>query len=225
MTLTEVTAMNCNEFNQCLDDYAAGELPEPIERQMQQHADNCATCSQDLDAARFVADTIAVSRPPQPSVDFEAKALSGIRDKQPRPERSWTTPIWGGAVAAALVVGLFVGSEFKQQPSVTTETDTPVAEAPVEITQQVVRLAFSSNEALEDVTLTLELPANMELAPFPGHHKVSWKVDLKPGDNLLALPLNILFPGQGTLVAHLGEGSNRKTFRTEIGKQAKEPSS
>lgn len=213
--------MNCNEFNQCLDAFVAGELPEAIDRQMQTHAHSCKACSQDLAMARFLADRISSGRPPEPAADFEARMLGGIRQKKHQPERSWTTPLWGGAVAAALVAGLFIGGEFKREPA----TVAPVTEAPPEIQQQVVRLAFNAHEALEDVTLTLELPANMELAPFPGHHRVSWKVDLKPGDNLLSLPLNILFPGEGTLVAHLGEGSKRKTFRTEIGKQTQEPSS
>ena len=71
-------------------------------------------------------------------------------------------------------------------------------------------------KAMDNVTLTLELPPNAELAPFPGRQTISWTVDLKQGDNVLALPINVLFPGSGKLVAHLDDGTRRKTFSTAI---------
>ena len=92
-----------------------------------------------------------------------------------------------------------------------------------------VRLAFSSREALDGVTLTVELPPHVEVASYPGHQKLSWKVDLDKGENVVNLPLNILFSGEGDLVAHLDDGRRTKTFRTSLdraeGKAAQEPSS
>ncbi|KAA1174339.1 zf-HC2 domain-containing protein [Marinobacter salinexigens] len=228
--------MNCNEFKQCLDAFVGDELPEVLATRMREHAGTCAACSVDLEAARFVAERIASGHAPEPEAGFEARMFRGIRNGNPagsvasgsipRSGRSMATPLWGGAVAAALVLGLFIGSEVGREPEAPSQTaDAPVQEPQLQTRQQVVRLAFTASQALENVTLTLELPANMELAPFPGHQTVSWKVNLQPGDNLLALPLNILFPGEGTLVAHLGEGNNRKTFRTEIREQKTEPSS
>ena len=85
--------------------------------------------------------------------------------------------------------------------------------APVE---QTVRLAFHSGQRLEGVTLTLELPPNVELAHWPGQHRLSWQVDLEAGDNVLALPLKVLFPGSGELVARLNLGQQHKSFRVEI---------
>ena len=56
-----------------------------------------------------------------------------------------------------------------------------------------------------------------------------WKVDLDKGENVVNLPLNILFSGEGDLVAHLDDGRRTKTFRTSLdraeGKAAQEPSS
>lgn len=79
-----------------------------------------------------------------------------------------------------------------------------------------VRLAFSSAEPLENVRLTLELPDNVELEPFPGRHSLSWHVDLDAGDNVLTLPLRVLYPAEAELVARLDDGNRQKTFRTSI---------
>ncbi|MBW0148329.1 anti-sigma factor family protein [Marinobacter arenosus] len=229
MAANEVNAMNCIEFRKEVDALAAGEVTSATEAAMRGHAKSCDACAVALATATYIAQQVAADRAPEPDDDFEARILGRAMATDDSPaRRRWTTPVWSGAVAAALVVGVFLGAQFTQprQPGMELAgtTETAAIKPAAESAQKTVRLAFTSTEALEDVTLTLELPPNMELTPFPGRHRVSWKVDLKPGDNLLALPVNILFPGEGTLVAHLGEGTKRKTFRTDIGKET-EPSS
>lgn len=220
--------MNCSEFRQNVDALATRELPEIADRAMREHAAGCKDCSATLATATFIAREIARDHAPEPDPDFESRILGrALADSANNQPRRWSTPLWSGAVAAALVVGVFLGGQWNQspepQPAVVAESEVSPTQ-PGESQQKVVRLAFTSKEAVENVTLTLELPPNMELTPFPGRHRVSWKVSLKPGDNLLALPVNILFPGEGSLIAHLGEGDKRKTFRTDIGKLT-EPSS
>lgn len=218
--------MKCSEFEKDVDALASGELPEIAERAMREHAASCEHCAASLATADFVAGQIASDHAPEPDADYESRILGrAMASHKSQSTHRWTTPIWSGAVAAALVVGLFLGGQWDrtEQPAMPTDTVADGSEPPL-VTQRTVRLAFTSTEAVENVTLTLELPPNLELTPFPGRHKVSWKVSLKPGDNLLALPVNVLFPGQGSLVAHLGDGEKRKTFKTDIGKLT-EPSS
>lgn len=216
--------MNCSEFSSKVDAFVAGELAETTERTIRQHAATCNDCAVALTSAQHIARHLAEYRVPEPDPGYEARILS----RATRQNRGLGhTPIWGSAIAAALAVGVFIGSQFSPEPSTSTDVvDATRPEAPelAEPQQRLVRVAFTSAQAVDNVKLTLELPPNMELAPFPGRHKVSWKVNLKPGDNLLALPMNVLFPGEGTLVAHLGEGETRKTFKTDIGKHT-EPSS
>lgn len=221
--------MNCKHFLQDVDAMAAGELAEPVELEMRRHAERCGACTRALSSATLMMEEVARERSPEPGPDFEARMLAAAkRREQTAVQRHRSLPMWGGAVAAALVVGIFIGSEFsgpQQETDPVAQSGTAVMpEVAASPEQKTVRLAFTSTEAVDNVTLTLELPPNMELAPFPGRHHVSWKVNLKPGDNLLALPMNILFPGEGTLVAHLDDGRKRKTFRTDIG-TTPEPSS
>lgn len=228
MAASEVNAMNCIEFRKDVDAMAAGEVTEVTEVAMRAHLKSCEACAVALATATYIAQQVAADRAPEPDSDFEARILGrAMAPDKAALKRRWTTPAWSSAVAAALLVGAFIGAQFTQTSPTgpeLAETARPEAVTTSGSTQKTVRLAFTSTEALEDVTLTLELPPNMELTPFPGRHRVSWKVNLKPGDNLLALPVNVLFPGEGTLVAHLGEGNKRKTFRTDIGKET-EPSS
>ncbi|WP_286221496.1 anti-sigma factor family protein [Marinobacter apostichopi] len=223
--VNEVNAMNCSDFKNDVDALAVGEVPETTERALRDHAASCDDCAMALATAQYIAEQLARDHAPEPDSDFETRILNQATGQT---KKSGHAPVWGGAIAAALAVGILIGSQFSSTPvEVGTEvadTSVPAATGIASPQQQTVRVAFTSAQAVENVTLTLELPPNMELTPFPGRHKVSWKVNLKPGDNLLALPVNVLFPGEGTLVAHLGEGEKRKTFKTDIGKQM-EPSS
>ncbi|WP_412536913.1 zf-HC2 domain-containing protein [Marinobacter sp. MIT932201] len=226
MAANEVNGMQCSEFKKDVDALARGELPDIAKQAMEEHAASCEDCAANLATAKFIARQTAKDRAPEPDADYESRILGrALAGSSPSATKHWKTPAWIGAVAAALVVGVFLGGKWNQPEQDVLSAQT-VAEGsqPPAITQKTVRLAFTSTDAVENVTLTLELPPNLELTPFPGRHKVSWKVSLKPGDNLLALPVNVLFPGQGSLVAHLGEGEKRKTFRTDIGKLT-EPSS
>lgn len=216
--------MNCSDFKYEVDALAAGEVSETTERAMRDHAASCSDCAMALATAMYIAEQLSGNRAPEPDEGFESRILNNATVKQ---RKAGGTTIWGGAIAAALAVGVFIGSQFAGSPTTEPELADNTPPTATETTgprQQTVRVAFTSAQAVENVTLTLELPPNMELAPFPGRHKVSWKVNLKPGDNLLALPMNVLFPGEGTLVAHLGDGESRKTFKTDIGKLM-EPSS
>lgn len=82
--------------------------------------------------------------------------------------------------------------------------------------EQTVKLAFRSGQALDNVTLTLELPPNVELSPWPGRQELSWQISLDAGENVVSLPLKVLFPGRGELVARLNTGEQQKSFRVEI---------
>src|SRR5690554_6405063 len=89
--------------------------------------------------------------------------------------------------------------QLASEPAPKVRSDGPMPE-PVDRT---VRLAFTAGEPLDNVTLTLALPPQVELSGLPGQHRVSEQVSLEQGDNVLALPLKIRFPGAGELFAEL----------------------
>ena len=55
-----------------------------------------------------------------------------------------------------------------------------------------VKLAFSSETALSDARLSLELPVGVELLGHDGQSDLSWTTDLEPGRNVLRLPLTLV---------------------------------
>lgn len=217
--------MSCDLFSKQLEQYARGELAPGVECALEAHLAECTSCSDRLNAERQFLDALRQQAVPAPSVDFEARVLAVATGKQGA-NRAWQHPVLGGAVAAVLALGLYIGLQ-EQTPPATQSAPVAAADPTAEVfapQQQTVKLAFHSNHALDDVTLTLDLPPHVELASFPGRQRLSWQVSLQQGDNVLSLPLKVLFPADGELVAHLNDGSRQKTFRAPIQVEA-EPAS
>ncbi|MDL0430770.1 zf-HC2 domain-containing protein [Marinobacter sp. TBZ242] len=219
--------MTCRQFHQRVDSLVRGELPPDEQDALQAHASRCPDCSELWEDERRLQKGIMAQTIPAPNDDFESRiramALSG---NAPRKSGLPQAPLWASAVAAVLALGIFIGmqigpsdpelpgNDLAETPAAEMTDPAPQTRSAPEV--KTVRLAFNSRRAMENVTLTLELPPNAELVPFPGRQTISWTVDLKEGDNVLALPINVLFPGSGELVAHLDDGTRRKTFSTAI---------
>lgn len=217
--------MSCNEIRVDLPAYINDELAAPARDRVQEHVAACPACSERLASERALTRALQEQfSVPAPSPDFYSRVLSSARGGT-SPKSGWSHGALGGAIAAALVLGLGLGLLF--QPDSVTDTTEPVVASPENAAEnsasgiaapveKTVRLAFRSGEALENVTLTLELPPNVELASWPGHRELSWKVSLNAGENVLSLPLKLLLPGAGELVARLDTGDRQKTFRAPI---------
>ncbi|PXX88994.1 anti-sigma factor [Marinobacter vulgaris] len=225
----EVMGMLCNECKNSLGSWVRSELSAAQASRVERHLAACNDCSIAAHNEEAISDAVCHSQSvPGPSPGFEERVLAAATEKAGR-DRSgfsghgWSTPVAGGAIAAALVIGIALGFGWKTETG--PETDLALsgsdqagggATAAVALPVRNVRLAFSTREALEGVTLTVELPPHVEVSRYPGHQKLSWKVDLDKGENVVNLPLNILFPGEGELIAHLDDGRRTQTFRTSL---------
>lgn len=224
---------SCQQIHETIDESAAGTITPADARVLEEHLRQCRHCARRLHWQQRVAGELARQEIPPASADFESRVLAAATTGNTGPHRRWTTPVLGGAIAAALVLGLVLGVGFdagKESQPGRMDTAQPASEeaTTTEAREQTVRLAFHAGSQLNDVSLTLELPAHVELDRFPGHRQLTWQVDLKPGENIIALPLRIAFPQGGEIVAHLDAGDKRKTFRAPIpgiGEAEQEPSS
>lgn len=204
--------MNCDEVITQIEDYCDGSVAVGEGAAIEHHLEACADCHRRVRAERRWRELLA-EPVTEPDTGFEQRLLQAAHGRGDA-RRLWTTPVVGAAMAACLVGGLLIGQWL---PMNATEGSKPVIGPVASQEVETVRLAFESGEALENVTLTLDLPAHAELASFPGKRRLSWKVDLEKGENRLALPMRTLFPGDGELVARLQHGDKTKTFRASVG--------
>ena len=113
---------------------------------------------------------------------------------------------FGLTMLTVVFTGLWVRSPSANRAPETTAVTLTVGEP------RSVNLVFDSPAAVDDVELTVDLPAGIELVDRPGERRVVWHTALAVGSN--ALPLTVVARNGtgGELAALLRHGDERKIF-------------
>lgn len=208
--------MNCTDIEKYIDTYLDNELGEKALYEFNQHLTSCKSCAAQVANAESVLSGLQQMVVPSPSADFEQRVFSKVRQQyKDKPENSsffrFTTGFATAAVAGLAI--LFVATVY--QPLQIPDQNRFHGEViDVSIKQaNTIRLVFDAEKDLELVNLTIELPVNMELDGYPDRKTISWTTSLVKGQNVLALPVIAIDPGQGELIAQLNYGDKRKEFR------------
>lgn len=165
---------------------------------------------EDLEIQALLKDLPA----PKADAGFYEQALARATLQGARRQRSrWVMAGFGGAIAAGLAVWLIGGMLLTgpQLPDAGIPEVTMALEEP-----RTVNLVFSATEAMAHATLTVSLPAGVELAGFPGQSEITWETSLNAGRNLLPLKLVALTPAGGELLATLEHDDRNRVFRLRV---------
>ncbi|MDX1588368.1 MAG: zf-HC2 domain-containing protein [Oleiphilaceae bacterium] len=202
-----------------LDDYLDGALSEAHAVALEAHLRECGRCRRHLSLERQWRANL--SRLGAPSLSSEA-AEQLLASAHARHQQSVShSGSWlGVAVAASLALGLALGVYWPGSPQPGGEEmaaeNGMEALRPLDERVRTMRLAFNAEKPLQGVTLTLELPPHAELERYPGQQQLSWVVDLDAGENVLALPMRVLYPDDGEVVARLSHGDQQATFTAPV---------
>ena len=79
-----------------------------------------------------------------------------------------------------------------------------------------INLVFDSRRAIEDVELTVDLPAGVELDGQPGNRRVIGRTKLSAGHNVLPLAVVAREGDGGALAVRLRAGGDRKVFVVDL---------
>lgn len=157
---------------------------------------------------------------PQADAGFYDQALARAALRGARRQRNrWLLSGFGGAIAAGMALWLIGGALLGTPEPAATDTAQSASIPGVTMTLEeprVVNLVFASATALDMATLTVSLPAGVELAGFPGQREISWQTSLTAGRNLLPLKLIALTPAGGELLARLEHDNRNRVFRVQV---------
>ncbi len=205
--------MLCSEVMNIFDEYLDEELDAEQADAVENHADTCDRCRRLLQERLQLRRDLAGLPLEGPSEGFFDAALDRAVRRTDERGKPWFARI-GGAVAAAFAF-LFITGVLVQPANLTSSSDIPeVTISMHEVTQ--VNLMFSSEVALHDARVSLQLPEGVQLAGFSGRDTLSWTTDLKEGNNILQLPLVGYLARSDTLVATLKHPSGSKTFELRV---------
>lgn len=201
--------MNCRETQAALDDLLDLQLDVVAQSAVTDHIGACADCRQAYERERVLRAALRDMPAPLPEPGFAERVVAETarRGRGERRHRLWL-PL-GSAVAAGFALWLAVG--------LTGTGLAPVADLPeVSIAlnePQTVNLAVNAEQAMDKVRFTVRLPVGVEMMGVPGTGVVTWEGTLRPGGNLLSLPLVARQGNGGELEARVEHGQKSKVYR------------
>ena len=216
--------MNCSEVENLLDDYLEtlpGEgLDDAQAAAVALHIQSCPACASELEARQLLRQRLKAESLSSegPSSGFLTQAVAqaaeaAAAESVTRPPRRWPRTL--SALAATLIAALLIGTVLVNPAGPAPETTLQSIHLATN-TVTPVKLAFSSETALEDARLTLSLPVGVELMGYDGQTDLSWNTDLEEGTNVLRLPLIGRKAANDVLIARLEHPSGAKTFRLPV---------
>jgi anti-sigma factor RsiW len=209
--------MNCNQTSEQLDEYLDGALRTDDQVLFEEHLAQFAKCRTVVEEGQTLRSRLAQygeMTMPMPDAGFYARALAKAAQSGMRKQRNrWVMTGFSGAIAATLMIWI-VSSVFFAAPQMdqpTVPSVTMALEAP-----QTFNLVFSSSEALTGASMTVTLPAGIEIDGFAGQREITWMTSLKEGRNILPLTLVATSPFGGELLATLQHVDDNKIFRLQV---------
>lgn len=209
--------MRCNPLT--IDAHLDGELSAEEKAAFERHLASCESCRRLLATEQQWRAHLRDLPAPALSSAAADNLLAAAHARQGgKRQGAWL----GTAIAASLALGLTLGIYWPGTPTgpadelAISPDDAVDQREPLDSTVRTVRLAFNAQQPMQGVTLTLELPPHAELEPYPGQQQLSWEVDLDAGENVLALPMRILYPDEGDIVARLSHEGQHSTFTAPV---------
>lgn len=206
--------MNCKDIDRNLDDFLDQQLSEQEISEFKHHLSHCEECAQKVDRARLLMGELKSLAVPLPGAGFEHRVFEKVREQYVNPRQHHRFRFAAGfatAALAGLVLWLVNGLFFVNPPM-----DQPAMIRLAQHDVQTVNLVIDSDQAFEQVRLSIALPEHAELQGYPGMRTLDWVTNLHQGQNILALPVRALGMGQGELVAQLTYGEKVTTFRVVV---------
>jgi len=207
--------MNCDQHHENLDLFLDDELEAALLTEFQAHTEDCNDCTKALGRKKDLRQALKSMPLPSPEQGFlESVVEHALVTTHRNEKRFWSSAGIGAAIAAG-VIGWMVFSLPADLPQVTdpTQLDTVTISLNVEKT---IRLTFDSTRELQAATLSLQLPAGVEVAGYEGRASVRWTTTVKPGTNILKLPIIVRSGNGGAILARVEHEGKQQSFEFAV---------
>ncbi len=206
--------MRCKQYRNRLDDYLDGDMAPGLRTAFEAHAEECEKCRAATTSAREIQKALRQIPVPPMQPGFASQAIDRAI-KQRNHHRHGFVAGFSSALAASLILALFIGGLVTENGQPTQQAVTPVVTISMK-KPQTINLVFDVATVMDNATLSIVLPDNIEIIGFPGQHEISWKTSLQAGKNILPLPLKGMMHSTSTLIASVEQDGKKKSVRIPI---------
>lgn len=208
--------LNCKECIINQDDYLDNQLPHALYEDMTSHLAVCPECQAMMRENRELLQGLRTLESPPPSPGFLKLAMeNAVRAERQRLHKKWFFQY--AAVAAMVCLVVLVSLKFSpwMAPNPNTGQSAPGVILSLHESKDVILLVQSAR-ALDNATITINLPPQLMLANNPGLRQISWQADIKAGKNLIPLPLVATVAGLTKITAKIEHEDRVKAMSMQV---------
>jgi len=198
--------MQCEKSQEIMHELLDGSATTIQHQALEQHLEICAECRQQWQTQQALRRAVTGWSVPAAGDDFRQRVYVRLAHQERRHHRNWTL---GTAMAASLALFAIVVGLMPAVQSL------PVVELAIN-EAQTVRLAFSSPADFSQVSLSVELPPQVEVVGFPGQRQIQWQTSLKAGENILSLPVIARDRTDAAIVARISHEDRTRSFELPL---------
>lgn len=206
--------MNCEQFRENLDPYLDEELGVELRRDIEGHLAQCDTCAGLRNRRESLRRTLRALPVAPPEDGFlDAIVEETLIDTHRTQTRFRATAAIGGAIAAGVVAWLVL--VLPANPPLDPARDLRTVSITMNV-EKTFRLTFESESELQAAAISVELPRGVEIVGYDGRGFVRWTTDIKPGMNVLELPIVVRYGDGGQILARLEHEGKQKSFEFAV---------
>lgn len=195
-----------------IDDYLANEQRKIITT----HIKECAECAETVNQYKQQKINLSFLATPALNLNTERMIINATNTATKSSRIVSRIPL---SIAASLTILIALGATFFNNNIATNVIDKSLISGTHGITslQKNFNLVFNSPRALDNVTFTIILPDQTELAGYPGEKKVEWTAQLTQGRNILTLPIISTNENSNEIIiTRINYAQNTKVFEIKL---------
>ncbi len=206
-------SIRCGNYRNAFEELLDGTIGTAMKDELECHMETCVDCRQRLAEERAIRRELACLPSPPMRAEFPVEIMARLRQTRTVQVSRWGFAAgFGSAVAAGLVLWFVVS--LTTVPHQTAGGMQTVALTLGQV--EKINLVFDSPEEFGQTSFALVMPENAELEGYPGKHELTWTASLRKGKNRLVLPIRVLAPGDGEIVARISQSDDVKIFRLRL---------
>jgi len=194
---------------------------ELLSREIAEHVNQCELCAQYCDDRELNGYLQNIGQIEVPEGLAERVITTAQRYKS---KRTWRKPLFQYGIVAGFVVAFSVAFLINQPTSEIDSTNIEsinYAEVLSNIELHVgevsnTQIQLTLQQAIEHASMTVKLPAHIALAGYDGVTQLNWQTNLKSGNNIMVLPLQLLEPIDGIVHIEVEHQGVKKVFRINV---------
>jgi hypothetical protein len=199
------------QIDKCLSD-AQQSLPVEIT----QHLGECELCQQYAQSHLLTHSLQAIGRPEIPS-GLQQRIIANAHAQKNKPSigRYW----FRFSAAAVLVISLSLNfmQNVPVRETISSDESMRVAQVLSNIQLEVgevqnTKIRLSSPQQIKQAAMTIKLPTHLAISGYDGIKQLNWLTNLKQGNNLMVLPIQLLEPLDGIIQVEVEHQGVKKAF-------------